>query len=329
MQARSSAFLTEMDFTGTIPSNHDNMRTEFAWMHELNATHYNINNFHKVRGYDDVYIIFPKGRLSISAETIKIKNVVNPASALLALPIISTLKSNNTNVHYVQEGAAWWFNEYEIRDQMLFYNMLAECDSIFSHNHSDVPFYKGLFPNKKIRPIKTLMYENQIADVVPTKENKCIIGGNFSRWYGGFQGYVIGQEFECELWTQTSHAKRDEEELVDGLHHLPRLMWNDWMRELSKFKYAIHLMPTIAAGTFSLNCAYFGIPCIGNIKVDTQCVLHPELSIDVDDVDSARKLAHRLRHDVDFYEECSKLSKELYNTHYISSKWLQSFRETL
>jgi tripeptide aminopeptidase len=63
------------------------------------------------------------------------------------------------------------------------------------------------------------------------------------------------------------------------------------MKSLSSFKLGIHMMPTVAAGTFSLNCAYFGIPAIGNIKVDTQRICHPDLSVDVEDMESALKIA--------------------------------------
>jgi hypothetical protein len=80
-------------------------------------------------------------------------------------------------------------------------------------------------------------------------------------------------------------------------------------------------MPTIAAGTFSLNCAYFGIPCIGNEKVDTQRLCHPDLCVDVDDIESARKLAVKLRDDTYFYNECSKKSKTLYKKHYDIEQW--------
>mgnify|MGYP007090470354 CR=1 FL=1 len=93
-------------------------------------------------------------------------------------------------------------------------------------------------------------------------------------------------------------------------------MWNEWIEQLSKFKYAVHLMPTIAAGTFSLNCAYLGIPCIGNQNVDTQRICHPKLSVDIADVESARRLANKLTTDQDFYNKCSQEAKENYNEHY-------------
>ena len=98
-------------------------------------------------------------------------------------------------------------------------------------------------------------------------------------------------------------------------------MWTDWMKQLSEFKYAVHLMPTIAAGTFSLNCAYFGIPCIGNERVDTQRICHPMLSVDVDNVYKAKQLAIRLKNDKDFYQECSDLAKFNYRSSYDIEKF--------
>jgi len=93
------------------------------------------------------------------------------------------------------------------------------------------------------------------------------------------------------------------------------------MQQLSTFKYAIHLMPTVAAGTFSLNCAYFGIPCIGNKNVDTQRLCHPELSVEVNDLDTARTLAIRLRDDREFYNKCSKIASENYKKYYNIDIW--------
>ena len=309
-------FLTEMNFEGKIPSTHPNMRTEFAWMNALGANHSCIHNFKNVKNQDHVFIIIPKGEVFLNAVGVKLSENLNPISKLLKMGIVPTLKSNNSKVHYIQEGPSWLFNDYEIVDQLNFYNTLSECDSIFAHNHHDVKFYQGLFPNKQINTMPTLLIENLIKDIIPKPEDKVIIGGNFARWYGGFQGYLIAEEFNVNKWTQDSHAKRKNECDIDDLNHLPRLTWIDWMNTLSTFKYAIHLMPTIAAGTFSLNCAYFGIPCIGNEKVDTQRLCHPDLSVDVEDVEKARILAKRLKTDKDFYNSCSKMSKINYKNHY-------------
>ena len=127
--------------------------------------------------------------------------------------------------------------------------------------------------------------------------------------------------FDVEKWTQESHAKRSNEQDIPDLNHLPRLTWLEWMSELSTFKYAVHLMPTIAAGTFSLNCAYFGIPCIGNKNVDTQKICHPDLSVDVENVEEARILAIRLKEDTEFYKKCSKTAKDNYKKYYNIKIW--------
>jgi hypothetical protein len=188
-------------------------------------------------------------------------------------------------------------------------------------------YYKGLFPNKPIRPIGTLMIDTLIKDIVPTKEDKAIIGGNFARWYGGFESYMIADNFNVPIWAQTSHAMRMGEDTL--INHLPRVMWNEWMANLSQFKYGVHLMPTVAAGTFSLNCAYFGIPCIGNQEVDTQLLCHPSLSVAVNDLEAARELAIQLRDDKEFYNQCSEIAKNNYEACFSKEIWLNNIKREL
>jgi len=317
------AFLTEMGFEGKIPSNHSNMRTEFCWMHTLDADHRHIRNYKEVMDYDHVFIIFPKGEVYLNAVGGKLIEKQNPVSDLLSINFVELLKSQNKKVHYVQEGPHWLWNDYEIFDQINFYNLLAQCDSIFAHNEHDVSYYKGLFPNKKVNVIPTLMIENSVSTMIPNKEDKVIIGGNFARWYGGFESYIVASRFELPIYAQTSHAKRIGEGLIENLTHLPRLMWDDWMAILKDFKYAVHLMPTVAAGTFSLNCAYFGIPCIGNIDVDTQFNCHPRLSVNCNNVEEAVNLAIELKNNSDFYDSCSKEAKENYRKYYDIENWKQ------
>ena len=321
------AFLTEMGFEGKIPANHPNMRTEFAWMHALNADHFYLHNFLRVRDYDHVFIIFPKGQLYVNADGTQIAEDRNPISDLLIKEPVERLKLANKKVYVVQEGPHWWWNDYNMSDQIRFYNMLISSDGIFAHNEHDVKYYKGMFPNVPVHVIPTLMIDTIVEDIQPIREEKVIIGGNFARWYGGMESFTVAQRFDVPIWGQTSHAMREGEDQL--LNHLPRVMWTDWMKQLSSFKYAVHLMPTVAAGTFSLNCAYFGIPCIGNEKVDTQRLCHPDLAVDVEDVEKAAMLAERLRNDKDFYEECSKTAKENYKKYYNEKLFKEKFNTIL
>lgn len=323
------AFLTEMGFEGKVPSNHSNMRTEFAWMHALDADHRHLHNYREAKDYDHVFIIFPKGEVYLNAVGSKLVSKQNPVSNILKQFLTDTLKSNNKKVHFVQEGPHWLWNDYEVEDQINYLNMIWSCDSIFCHNSSDSNYYSGLFPGKEVNVIPTLLIQTLLENVSADPQDKTIIGGNFARWYGGFESYTVATAFNNPIWVQDSHAKRTEEPMMENLTHLPRLLWTDWMKELATFKYAVHLMPTVAAGTFSLNCAYFGIPCIGNAEVDTQNICHPDLSVDVSDIRYARKLAESLRDNKTFYEYCSKTAKENYYKHYSLEVWKDSMNQIL
>jgi len=320
-------FVTEMGFRGKIPATHENMRTEFAWMNALDADHRCIDSLETIAGFDHVFVIFPKGRVNLNAVGLKISNEPNPYSNLLASDWLDKLKQQNKKVYFVQEGPHWIYSELEVADQIHFYNMLTSVDAIFAHNVSDADYYKGLVPGKPVHVLPTLMIETLINDINPITQEKAIIGGNFARWYGGFESYIVARDFRVPIWGQTSHAVRDHEDQL--IQHLPRIQWHDWMKQLSSFKYAVHLMPTVAAGTFNLNCSYFGIPCIGNKHVDAQRNCQPELSVDVYDVNSARRLARRLVEDRDFYNHCSKEAKRRYAEKYSLDVWQSNITQIL
>ena len=156
-----------------------------------------------------------------------------------------------------------------------------------------------------------------------------VIGGNMCRWYGGFDSYIVAEEFGVDLYAPSMGRKIEREDELD-IHHLPYMTWVEWMNNLSKYKYAVHLMPTHAAGTFSLNCAYHGIPCIGYRNSDTQSELHPNLTVDDGDMYSAVKLARKLKMDDDFYIHCSAQSKLIYkNSGFTENNYIYSMRTIL
>ena len=327
-----TAFLSESHFQGKVPPNHSNMRTEMAWQSALQSDHFNIHDYSTVHGYDVVFIIFPKATVKLNTVGIEMTTPgVDKDISIYSTDIVARLKKSNQLVCAVQEGPSWFFNEYDMLTQFNFYNQLAECNIIFAHNEYDTHFYKGLFPRTRIKTIPTLMIVND--DTCPFQaapEDKAIIGGNFCRWYGGFQSYLVATEFNCPIFVPTSHCKRHGEEQVPNLKHLPWVFWTKWMEQLSTFKYAVNLMPTIAAGTFSLNCAYYGIPCIGNEKVDTQLAFFPDLSVDVHDVFQARHQAILLLNK-DYYEGASHHAKKTFkdSVHGNVNKWLEVMKDNI
>ena len=215
----------------------------------------------------------------------------------------------------MQEGPHWYFQDYPLDQQIWFYNILIEMDFLYVHNELDKKYYKGLV-DKECRLMPTLMIEDLIKDLPQVERNNIMIGGNFCSWYGGFDSYIVAQELECETYVPTMGRKIEGEEQMTNLNHLPYMNWALWVKTLNQFKYGIHLMRTHAAGTFALNCAYLGIPCIGYSGLDTQEICHPDLTVQLGDLEKAKKLLILLEKDKEFYNKCSHVAKINYKKYF-------------
>ena len=137
------AFFTEMGFTGKVPRNHENMRTEFAWMVALEADHYNIQAVPN-QDYDLGIVIIPKK---------------NPTFDL------NSFRSRCKKVAVMQEGPHWYFQDYTMQEQVSYYNTLRSADIIFVHNYSDIQYFKGLTEHNDVRQLKSLMIDDAIGEV--------------------------------------------------------------------------------------------------------------------------------------------------------------------
>ena len=295
------AFFTEMGFTGKIPRTHENMRTEFAWMCALDATHYPINSAHQISYETKIdlgIIIIPKKNPNFN---------------------IDSIKSVCNKVAVMQEGPHWYFQDYPLEKQIWYFNILIESDIIFTHNNLDKIYYEGLTGHKDVRVMKSLMIEDAIGELKKVKRDGVIIGGNFVNWYGGFDSYIVAQEITDVVYAPSMGRKQQGEEGL--VTHLPYMNWKQWIHKLNEFKIGIHLMRTHAAGTFALNCAYLGIPCIGYKGLDTQELCHPDLTVEIGDLKTSKNLAKELRNNQEFYVYYSKLAKEKYKFHYLEDKF--------
>lgn len=296
---KNLAFISQMGFVGKVPRTHPNMRVEFAQMCTLEADHLNIFNLDKVnKKYDVAILLIPK--------------TGSDRDRLESIDIVSAARRIADKVLFMQEGPSWIFQDMKVEQQIWHYNLLSNVDGILTENQTDINYFKGINPNVPVRDITSLMITDLVENALKVeKQDKAIIGGNFTRWYGGFDSFVVARHFEVPIWAPSMGRRQpNEEQLVS---HLPYMEWKDWIYRLAEFKYAVHLMPTIAAGTFAMNCAYLGIPCIGYRELDTQYKLHPNLTIDQNDLDAAIKLATLLKKDRDFYNERSKEAQENYN----------------
>ena len=316
------AWLSEGGYTGKVPREQTaNAGVLWAWMSNLEVEHYPILNFEHAPtdGYDYLILQIPK--------TLHIR------TKLLKRDIVKEARRIAKKILFFQEGPVWVYQDMPLPEQFWHYNMLVDVDMIFCENETDIPYYKGFVPGKPVTNLPDLIVDDTLVGIENVKkEDKAIIGGNFCRWYGGFDSYIIAQEFGVPLYAPSMGRKVEGEEQVPDLTHLPFLAWKDWMFKLAEFKYGIHLMQTYAAGSFMMNCGYLGIPCIGYNHTDTQRRIFPDLSVEQDDLQRARALAKQLVADKDFYKACSEKAKNNFYKHSSEvafNEWKKNFFENV
>ncbi len=310
------AFFSESNFDGKIQRDFDNMRTEYAWYTALDATHHYVGHLPSMEKdmYDLGMIIIPKTKIE----------------QLMQVDLIGQMKRVCKKIGFMQEGPYWYFQDYPMEQQIWFYNTLMEMDVILGHNETDVEYFKGLIQKTHIYQNKSLMITDSIEPhiVNPDARSGVIIGGNMVRWYGGFDSYIIAQEFGEDIFAPSMGRKIEREDEMD-IKHLPYMNWVEWMNNLSHFKYAVHLMPTHAAGTFALNCAYHGIPCIGYEGLDTQQRCHPQLTIKMNDLRHARELAEKLKTDNSFYKTACDTAKNNFNVFFGEEEYIYDMNKVI
>jgi len=299
------AFFTETIFEGKVPRTDLNLRVPQSWMASLDSYHYNLSSTNITEKYDLGIIIIPKKLVNFD---------------------ISYIKQYCNKVAIMQEGPNWYWQDYSLEQQIWYFNTIQEADFMFVHNKSDKKYYKGL-TGKECKILPSLMIEDSINDLPQVKRENVMIGGNFCSWYGGFDSYIVAQEINCPIYIPSMGRKIEGEEQMPNLNHLSYMNWAEWIKTLNNFKYGVHLMRTHAAGTFALNCAYLGIPCIGYEGLDTQEKCHPDLTIELGDLATAKEKLILLNTDKAFYNKCSKISKDNYKQYFHENKFNTTWKK--
>ena len=317
---------SEMGFEGYFPVNYPNLRVLETQLLYLEAYHLPIQK------------IFSEGK------TYKGSLLYNIGKGGFEKPYISDLYHNYHNVvsllqekfdevYIYQDGEIGWWNQVDTRLQAWWYNQLRVSSGILVPNSTDVPFYKGLFPDKEIKVIRSVMTDEGLNKTkFKPQENRTIVTGPLTREYNGFSQVLIAHHADMPIDIPPmgeSRMPKDSWEMAPnlGINYLKYMSWVDWMYNLSRYKIGYMMSAATASGSFALNCAYLGIPCIGDKRADTQNILFPDLAIDVFDNKKALDLTIKLKNDLDFYIEVSNKAKRLYKKEFTKEKMLKLLQD--
>ena len=160
-------------------------------------------------------------------------------------------------------------------------------------------------------------------DLIPRNEwgNATMVGGNMVSWYGGFDSYMVAREIGNPISAPSMGRKQPQEDAIEDIQYLPYYTWREWINVLSQYNIGVHLMRTHAAGTFAMNCGFHGIPCIGYKGLDTQETLHPLTTVEIGDLDEAKRIGKKLKESDEFYDLCSETIRKRFDEYYTEEAW--------
>jgi hypothetical protein len=295
------AFFSETGNNQRYPRDFANARTEVSWAIALEAPMCALDVLPKEH-FDLGIVIIPKNNPEVSLDFIR---------------------KCCDKVAIMQEGPHWYFQDYQIDKQFHYYNTLMDADWMYCHNESDVKYYKGL-GCKDVRIMRSLMIPEGLVSRSEWSDGT-IIGGNMVSWYGGFDSYMVAREIGNPIWAPSMGRKQPQEDAIQDISYMAYMNWREWITALSQFNIGIHLMRTHAAGTFAMNCSFHSIPCIGYRGLDSQEILHPNTTVEVGDLESAKEIALKLKNDEEFYKGCSEETQYRFNEFYTEEKWLENW----
>ena len=295
------AFFSETGNNQRYPRDFANARTEVSWAITLEAPMCALDALPDEH-FDLGIVIIPKNNPNVSLDFIR---------------------KCCDKVAIMQEGPHWYFQDYQIDKQFHYYNTLMDADWVYCHNESDVKYYKGL-GCKDVRIMRSLMIPEGLVSRSEWSDGT-IIGGNMVSWYGGFDSYMVAREIGNPIWAPSMGRKQPQEDAIQDISYMAYMNWREWITALSQFNIGIHLMRTHAAGTFAMNCSFHSIPCIGYRGLDSQEILHPNTTVEVGDLESAKEIALKLKNDEEFYKGCSEETQYRFNEFYTEEKWLENW----
>jgi hypothetical protein len=312
---------SEMLIEGVFPSNYEHMRVLETQLRFLDATHVPT---HKLLTEGKKYegdLLFNMGKGGFEKPYIKALYGVGN--------VVEKLKECFDNVYIYQDGELGWWNQVDVKLQVWWYNNISTADGILVPNSSDTSYYDGILPSStKVSVIRSVMTDVGLdPSKFKPKEDRVILNGPFTPDYNALPQVLLAHQTNLPIDIPEmgrSRMQEDSWQMAEslGVNYLPYMSWIEWMYNLNRYKIGYMLTPSIASGSFALNCAYLGIPCIGYAKADTQRLLFPDLAIDVFDNQKAAELTKRLMTDEVFYSEVATKARWIYSKEFTKDKML-------
>jgi hypothetical protein len=191
-------------------------------------------------------------------------------------------KFPQTLVGIMQEGPINLFENWTAHEQYDWLNILDSVDFLLTHNLNDRAYIKNITKNKNPTYVLPTLFDGSLMPPpLPMDERRGVmIMGCPGQWYNAMPAIKTCLDLGIKrigipgMGRITDDFREFCKEKKIEIYSW--IQWADWLDVLKTYTFGINIMTTRAAGTFNLNCAALGLPCIGFYDLDTQINCHNE-----------------------------------------------------
>lgn len=259
---------------------------------------------------------------------------------LSKLKIIDSLLENNT-VYIVQEGTAWDWCDWSAAEQELYVKILSKCNGFLYSNEYDKNMM-SVFLNKFI---KVPPCTNQhIETPKETPGDYVFLVNPNKRYQRGMISHKLVYDSvpkNISVYTMAYNRPKVFNELLafpdsymmPGFNQLSYMQHDEFLATVYNAKFGVDICRDFSAGQIAIDFGSLGVPLIGNIELDPQREIFPDISFEWNDYNSIKKCIKLLSLDNDFCQEVGNKAlenvKQKYLSNKIVSKFIEDFKKTL
>jgi hypothetical protein len=252
---------------------------------------------------------------------------------LKCLQIINNL-TNNNKVFINQESSIFDWFDWPAEEQQLYIKILFKAKGFLYHNEHDKEVMK-IFVNNFIKYPGCINFSVSAGRSFDQGEY-VLIPNPIKRYQRGMITHKIVRDTIPDIKTysmnyihppQKHNLAFPDKYKIGNIEILPRMNFDEWIGVINGSRFGVDIHREFSGGNVSLEFGALGVPLIGNILLDTQRDIFPDISFEYKDYENIKKSIILLANDKDFYEEVS--TKALKNTKYIynSEKVVSEFKK--
>ena len=289
--------------------------------------YHNFDNHRLPQAYMDIFPWYSVRWDSVYEEIKGDNNIIivqTPTNNELQCLYIIDHLCNNNKVFINQESSIFDWFDWPAKEQELYINILSKCKGFLYHNEYD---------KKVMEVFSTNFIKYPGCTNISVEQPKIFGNGEYvllpnpiKRFQRGMISHKLASEniVNTPIYSMKYTSPKNyslsfpDEYKLSNIELKDRTDVDGWLNLIYNSKFGIDINREFSGGNCVLEFGSLATPLIGNINLDTQRDIFPDLSFEFNDYENFKKVINLLENDKDFYEEISlkalNNTKEKYNS---------------